>query len=178
MYVLRQPLRESADEMGGATVGKQMKIVDEYAALALAAEHMAEIVDKHAAADRIHRAGVVTQQIYSGMKKRLLHAPPEYGEVIRVNAYANDRRSVIFFFFEIPVCRGGLAVAHRCNDSREGAVRYRSQTLLQPLGYINCIKAVFSLRHSCFSFTVMVDNSFLPFIIYYFKDNCNTAREI
>ncbi len=99
MYVLRQPLRESADEMGGATVGKQMKIVDEYAALALAAEHMAEIVDKHAAADGIHRAGGNHAADLFRHEKRLLHASPEYGEVIRVNAYANDRRSVLFFFF-------------------------------------------------------------------------------
>lgn len=148
MNIARQTVCKIAQKGGYALIGQKMKIVDENIAFPVAVELAAQIVYKQAASRVIVGAGIVRKKAQPLMAERVLNAPPENREVIRVNAYADNVRRVKFAALgKIPVYSRRLAIAHGCDDRGHGAAGYRPQTLLQALGYVNVIQTALSLRH-------------------------------
>ncbi len=146
--IRREPRGERAEKRGRAPVGQQVEIVDEDIAGAVACERVAEVVDEQTAAGGIGRTGVVLQKIQTGSGEGVLHAPPEDGEVVGIDADAEDeRRFLLCALGKVPFHRCRLSVAHRRDDGRQRAARHRAQTVLKPLGYVDGIQIPFGSRH-------------------------------
>ena len=139
---------ERTEEPGCASAGQQVEIVEEDIAGAFACQRVAQVLDQQAAARGVGRAVVVAQQVEAGAGEGVLHAPPEDGEVGGIDADADDGDLLgAGALGEVPLDRGGLAVAHRGDDGRQGAARDRAQAFLQALGYVDRVQVPFCFWH-------------------------------
>ena len=139
---------ERTEEPGCAPAGQQVEIVEEDIAGAFACQRVAQVLDQQAAARGVGRAVVVAQQVEAGAGEGVLHAPPEDGEVGGIDADADDGNLLgAGALGEVPLDRGGLAVAHRGDDGRQRAARDRAQAFLQTLGYVDRVQVPFCFWH-------------------------------
>ena len=150
--VLRQPVRQPAEEAGNACVGQQMEVIEEEVAGLCPRQCVAEVVREQAAAGSVARTGVVPQELQPRVGKGVLHAFPEDGEVVGVDADADDTRVLGGAFAEIPVHRRGLAVAHGRDHRGQRGVRNRAEILPEPLGNVNAVQIVSLFLHAFSSF--------------------------
>ena len=132
--VFRQAACGGAEKGGGPAVRQQVKVVNENVAGGFAGQLMAEAVGQQAAAGRVRGAGVVLKEGKACPGKGILHAPPENGQVVGVDADADHPGILVPGpLRQIPVYRRGLAVAHGGHDGGQGTAGDGPQALLQPL---------------------------------------------
>ena len=134
MDIGRQAVGQCAEKVCHPLVPQQMEIVDEDAAGRFAAQGVAEVVGEQAAPGGVRRAVVLPQKTVPAVGESFLHAFPEDGEVVRVDADPDHGQIPPFRpLLKIPVHRRGLAVAHGRDDGGQGTARDGPQALLQPL---------------------------------------------
>ena len=147
--ILRQAVGQHADEIGDAAIRQQVEVVNEDVAGALAGQNMAQIVRQQTGTGGVGGAVVVPQQVEPRPGKGVLHALPEDGDVVGVDADADHLEGLrLGPLSQIPVDRRGLAVAHGRHHSGQCAAGNGPQALLQPLGYVDGIQMPFLLCHS------------------------------
>ena len=148
MDVFRQTARQRAEEARCAPVGQQVEVVEEDVAGPFTGERVAEVVGQQAPAGGVGGAGIIPQELQPRVAERILHALPEDGEIVGVDADAHDaRRFRLRALAEIPVHGRGLSVAHRRDNGRQRAAGDGPQTLLQPLGDVDGVQVLLAFCH-------------------------------
>ena len=145
VYVLRQPSGQRTQESRHPPVTEQVKVVDEDVAGPRPGQRTAQAVRQQAGSGVVRRAVVVPQGREPRVVEGLLHAAPENGQIVGVDADADHRRVLrLGALGQIPVHRRGLAVAHGGHHSGQPAVGDGPQLLLQPLGYVDGVQPFLS----------------------------------
>lgn len=149
VHVLRQTVDERAQKLRDAPVGQKVKIVNEDVHASAPGQPMAEIVRQQARTGGIVRAGVAAQQRNSRVFERVLHAFPEDGQMVGIDADTHDGRVLgLCPPGEIPVHGRRLAVAHGGDHGRQRAAGDGAQPLLQALGDVDRVQGPFRPWHS------------------------------
>ena len=151
MYVFRQAVGQRADKAGNAPIGQQMEVVNKHIAAFRPGQRVAQVVRQQAGPGGVGGAGVVPQQRKPCVGKGVLCAFPEDGQIVRIDADADDpQRLRLGPLAQVPVDGGGLSVAHGGHHGGQRAAGDGAQALLQPLRYIDGIQIPLPSGHGAF----------------------------
>ena len=146
---LGQPVGQGTQKGSGPAIGEQMEVVDEDIPGCLPGKGPAQVVREQAGPGIVGGTGAVGQKIQSGVDKGILHAFPEDGQVVGVDADPDDMdRPLLGALREVPVHRRGLAIAHGGHHRGQSTVGDGPQALLQPLRDIDGIQIALPLSHN------------------------------
>ena len=163
VHVLRQTVDERAQKLRDAPVGQEVKIVDEDVHAPAPGQPVAEIVRQQARAGGIVRTGIAAQQRQPRVREGVLHALPEDGQVVGIDADAHDGRALgLRPPGEIPVHGRRLAIAHGGDHGRQRAAGDGAQPLLQALGDIDRVQGPLRPWHSRTLPSGVIDTFIVP----------------
>ena len=146
---LGQPVGQGTQKGGGSAIGEQMEVVDEDVPGDLPGKGPAQVVRQQTGPGVVGGAGAVGQKAQPGVDKGVLHALPEDGQVVGIDADPDDMdRPLLGALGQIPVHRRGLAIAHGGHHYGQPAAGDGPQALLQSLRDVDGIQIALPLRHS------------------------------
>ena len=148
MHVLRQPVRQHTQKARDADIREQMEVVEEQIAGRFAPERVAQVVREKRRPGGIRRTRALPEHIQPRAGECILRASPEDGQIVGIDADAQDARLLqLCPFAEIPVHGGRFSVAHRRDHGRQRTARNWTQALLQALRDIDAVQIPPPLRH-------------------------------